>query len=106
MVLDLITLIPLKDSCVKVVSFERDSCTLLLLMLMNLLSIKIKYDKNGRGIIVYNVKLGDTLIMYEIIITNKAAVFIVYIKAGPTYILTLLTSSLILFIKSPVLFTL
>ena len=39
--------------------------------------------------------------MYEIMIINRVTVFIEYINAGPTYILTRLTSSLILFIKSP-----
>ena len=52
---------------------------------------------------VYNVNFGAILIIYNMTIMNSETVFILYMKAGPTYIRTLLTSSLIRFIKSPVL---
>ena len=52
---------------------------------------------------MYRVRVGAIVIMYDITITNKEIVFVLYMNAGPTYILTFPTSSLIRFIRSPVL---
>ena len=66
------------------------------------LSLKIQNESIGNGSIVYKVSSGDTLYIYNITIAKRIKVLIVYITAGPTYIRTFETSSLIRFIKSPV----
>jgi hypothetical protein len=63
-------------------------------------------DRNGSGIKEYQVNVAFTLNMIGITIRNKVIRLAEYIMAGPTYILTLLTSSEILFMISPVLFLL
>ena len=57
----------------------------------------------GSGMSTYRVIVGLMDTITEITKINKAIRLMVYITAGPKYMRTWLTSSLILFIKSPVL---
>jgi hypothetical protein len=60
----------------------------------------------GKGESATSVNLGLDFSIKKILKPNTAARLIKYIMAGPTYILTLLTSSEIRFIRSPVLWVL
>ena len=62
--------------------------------------------KIGKGNKTQMVKFKLTLSIFAITRENRTVMFIAYIIVGPRYILTLETSSVILFIKSPILFSL
>ena len=66
----------------------------------------MRKDKIGKGIKIIDVNNGLTVIILETIKTIKVTKFKVYITAGPKYMRTLVTSSVILFNKSPELFCL
>ena len=59
--------------------------------------------KTGKGAKATNVSFGLALNIKKMLKPNTAARFIKYMIAGPVYMRTLLTSSAMRFIKSPVL---
>ena len=94
---------PENDSWAKVLSSLNCSCTLRERVWIKLATRYTKKAKKGRGTKVNNVSLGLTEIMMLMTKMMVNPVFSAYMMAGPTYMRTLLTSSEILFIKSPVL---
>ena len=97
------TRMPLKASCTNVERFERLCCISSDLLFMMLFTRYMLMDSMGRGMSAYSVSLGFTWNMMGITMRKRVMRFIPYMMAGPRYMRTRLTSSLIRAIRSPVL---